>query len=531
MFKNNQKQYINIVKDNKQLKLDYKIMQDNIITKQEHSIFLNNSDSLPIDAIFKLNTLQKNIQQTYITYLYDGANQKILPTKEIDNLHFSRVQITSDQSVAIDRNSIEAVKTYFADTGVDYVLSPFHILYDHIQQHPKTNKLYILVYNNTLYLSIVNNTNYVEYSNTIPLTPFDDTQDESFLDDEIVRQKLYDEMISLEIQQSLNDSINEYYKTHSEYLEEVEFLYTLNKLTDDQIDAIHDSIMIPVVYKSISLEAYMDKLTHIDSNKYNFIEARVRKQNTNTYLWASLVLLSLAMVVYIVMFFTQDNTKQCKQTKVVKKEKKLEKKALKPKSKQKKEAKYILLDHQAINKNISQRILMLFDVVPYDAMLKDLKIDKDGSVYVINFVVGSKSLEDMRIKLKNIYKDSKVLVKHKSKTIINTIIENSKLIDTNFQQPKKEYQKYDVLTIAESVEYIKKLGIKNSIIKLDKKLPQGYIFSVSSLVKNPNEFFTFIDNLDKASISIHLSYPIKFSKVNNMLEIKYMVEVNNIAIK
>ena len=70
MYKNNKEQYVNILKQDKQLKIDYKILQDKKIIKQEVSTFLLDGDNISQDAIFKLETLQKNIPKTYLSTLY-----------------------------------------------------------------------------------------------------------------------------------------------------------------------------------------------------------------------------------------------------------------------------------------------------------------------------------------------------------------------------------------------------------------------------------------------------------------------------
>ena len=81
------------------------------------------------------------------------------------------------------------------------------------------------------------------------------------------------------------------------------------------------------------------------------------------------------------------------------------------------------------------------------------------------------------------------------------------------------------------MQILKSIGIKNSIIKLiDKKVNQDnilhYKFSVVSKVKSPNQFFDFVDKLNKQQFSIHIALPIRFTKTKDKLTIKYIVQFN-----
>ena len=67
MFKSNQKQLINILKQGKQLKIDYQILKNQTMQKQETSSFIIQNENIPNDAVLKIQTLENNITQ--IQYL------------------------------------------------------------------------------------------------------------------------------------------------------------------------------------------------------------------------------------------------------------------------------------------------------------------------------------------------------------------------------------------------------------------------------------------------------------------------------
>ena len=530
MFSSNKKQYVNILKQNKQLNLDYVILQDKKILKQEQSSFLVIDNNMPQDALFKLDTLQKNIPNTYLSSLFEGNRQKVIPTKDVDVIGYEAVRLDSKYSIVAPKNEITSAARYFANSGIDYIVSPFIILYEYIQDKSVKNSLNVLIYNNILYVMILNDLKQIVSSEVKELTPFEQVSDKSFSDDEIVDQKLYEEVHFLEIQQFLNDMVQQYYSEYDdvEFLEQVKILYTLKPLSDEQINSIYETIMVDVSYESIEIGNYLAQITQKDDvNKYSFIDPRIKKQNKNTMIWVILALVSI-LAVGAVVYNTILNKPEIIEEKVQKKE--IQKKAKEIVKKEiivEKEVEFP--NHIFLNNRVLQDIYMLFDIVPYDAILKDLEINKANSTYVCIFTPDSKSLEDMQVKLLNVYKDSKVLLKHQNKTMLNTIIENEQVLEAGKPIHYSKYDKFAFLSIGKATEYLNKLLLNDSIIKFIEKESKEYLvykFSVKSVVKTPKEFFDFIEKVNNQNISILLDYPIVFSKLNEGIEIKYNLLLN-----
>ena len=61
--------YINAIKYDTQLKLDYKKLSNNEITEANNSVFLVDDEILAHDIAHKLNASQKEINNTYISTL------------------------------------------------------------------------------------------------------------------------------------------------------------------------------------------------------------------------------------------------------------------------------------------------------------------------------------------------------------------------------------------------------------------------------------------------------------------------------
>ncbi|MGB5866307.1 MAG: hypothetical protein WBG69_00380 [Arcobacteraceae bacterium] len=542
MFNTNKKQFINILQQNKQLKINYKTIQDDKILKEENSAFLITDDQLPQDAKFKLNTLQKNINHTYIASLFESPNQHIIPTNKVDVISYDSVKIGRDTSIVIPKNEINSIGRYFEETGIDYILSPYTIIEEYLEDNGKKNSLNFLIYNNIIYTIIYNDKKQIAYNKIKVLTPFESTQDETFLEDDIVGQKLYEEVNFLEIQQFLLDTVEDYY-THNadiEFLEHIEILYTLRPLSDDQIKSLKEIMMMPIEYRAISLNDYLDEIVQREDSKiHNFITTRTKKEDKSIYLWIVLAILSVILVVGV--FYFKLDSKQMQEN-ITKMDQSLTKPVEKkePTVEVKKQAQIesvepaivSLPNHIQNNSIIIENVKMLFDVVPYNALLKDIEIGKNSSTFVSNFLANSTSLEDMKIKLNNIYNESKVLLEHKNKVITNTIIQNDKL-KPQYDFYKKidmvNYKKYNFLSTSKATAYLIGITIPNSIVKFDLKEKQEYTtynFTITSKIKSPEEFFAFIEKLKTQQLSIELQYPITFSHTNDYIEAQYKLKIH-----
>lgn len=535
MFSNNKKQFINILQQNKQLKINYKTIQDDKILKEEQSSFLISDEKLPEDAKFKINTLQKNVSHTYITSIFESPNQHIIDTKNVDVISYDSVKIGNSKSVVIPKNEINASKRYFEDTGIDYILSPYTILEEYLEDNGKKNSLNFLIYNDIIYLVIYNDKKQLIFNKIKVLTSFESTQDESFSKDDIVGQKVYEELNFLEIQQFLTETVEEYYTTCGdvEFLEHIEILYNIKPLSETQIRLLQDIMMVPIVYKSVSLNNYIDEIIQrSDSKIHNFIVPRVKKESNNFYGLFILAILTVVLGLGIFYYQLEDSSASTKQANT------LNKNTVETKSTKQQEIESIeptivsLPNHIQNNKMIVQNIQMLFDVIPYNAVLKDLEINQKSSTYVANFIAESSSLIDMQTKLKNIYSDSKVLLQHKNKVIENTIIQNEAIKSKyNFNKEIElvKYKIYNFLSTSKATSYLTGLALRDSVIKFDANERtefQTYSFTIISKVRSPQEFFDFIKKLNTQSLSIELLYPVVFSKTNDYLEIKYKIKVH-----
>ncbi len=531
MFSKKKKQFVSIVKQDKQLKLNYKILQDNKIIKEENSTFVITESTIPKDALYKLAVLQKDIPHTYLIGVFDSAAQYIIPSASVDVISYESVPFDHNQSIAIAKNELALANRYYQDSGIDYIVSAFSIIYEYAKEYGVKNSLVSLVSNNVLYMLILDEDKKVAFSKAKELTPFEKIKQEQFSDDEIVDQKLYDEVSFLEIQQFLNDAIEEYYgkKDGVEFIENVKFLYTLNPLSSDQLESLNEALMVQVDYEPISIQEYLNRFIQKQRlDGISFINPRTKSAPKSMKGWLLITILSLIavlLVVYLKMSDDPTKTTENSQTptaQIEPVEVKDELNALDA------EPPLTLPNHVMLNNATKDRIKMHFDILPYDGIIKDLELLEDSATFVNYFAVPTTSVEEMQTKLLNIYKDSKVLLKHQNEALLNVIIENQGLVIEIKSIPYAKYDKEPLLEVGASTEYLTKLLPLRSSLKFDKKIQDEnlyYEFTATSIVQNPQEFFDFVDRLSNESFSLYIDYPIVFSKLNEGIEVKYTLKM------
>jgi len=534
MFGSKKKQYVVITKQDKQLKLNYKTMQDEKILKEEHSSFLITNQAIPQDVLFKLDTLQKNIPLTYLGTVFEGKNQKVVKHEEVDVISYETIKMDQLQSIVIPKNELVSASRYYQNSGIDYIFSPFSILNEYIQDLGVKNSLNVFILNNTVYTILLGGYKEVVRADTKELTPFEEIKDEEFSDDEIVDQKLYEEVHLLEMQQFLNDIVQEYYSSGEEvdFLEEVKIIYTLQPFTNEQLDSLYETLMVTINYEQIDLQYYLSKMiTSENVLNYSFIDPRVKKEKSSAQSWLFLLVLSILAIIAVV-YFNISEPSMTEETKSSMAKDETMEKTVEVKKELDQMEKVIVLpklpNHISANNNIKEKIAMLFDIIPYDGVLKDIEVYDKSSTFVVNFAMPSTSVEDMQLKLKNIYGESKVLLKHQNKALVNAIIENNDFTVTQKEVSLKEYPKLNFMSITKATDYIKALVIENSTIKLEKKNTkeyQTYRYNVISKLSDPQQFFRFIDKLNKQKSALAISYPILFSKLNDAIELKYTLEL------
>ncbi len=85
MFSNSSSQYISVIKYHNQLKIDYKLLNQDEITSSNQSSFLIHDEFMPEDVVFKLNSWQQELEHSFIATVCANNDQIIIPKSDTSN--------------------------------------------------------------------------------------------------------------------------------------------------------------------------------------------------------------------------------------------------------------------------------------------------------------------------------------------------------------------------------------------------------------------------------------------------------------
>ena len=529
MFKSNQKQLINILKQGKQLKIDYQILKNQTMQKQETSSFIIQNENIPNDAVLKIQTLENNITDTYITSLYRSPNQTIEQIVTSPQNGNKKIKLYENFYVVSDEEDIENESQYFKNCGIDYLISPLTVLYEAVKEKVTKNSLNVLIHDNTMTIIIFDKEREAVLGTIKELTPFENVKESNFYDDEIIGQKLYDEVHFLEIQQSLSDLTQQYYQDSEDvdFLTEANILYSIGQLSEEQIESLHETLMAEINYEQISLENKLYEITIKPTvQEYSFTKARAKHPPKGKTKWIMLLIFSIILTAGTLYYKSLQDKKALQQKKQIEEKatKAQPKPAVKPKP-------AMLVNHTLKNNNITNQTLMLFDMIPYDAILKELEIKPNSSTIVCNFVADSNSTVQLQEKLLKIYNSSKVILKHENKesAVLSTIITNEGLKPAAPIEEKKllKYKELKFIPISKVITYLQSTSLPDTKVKFltkEQKDFTTYNFELISVVNSPKVFFDYVAELNKKDFSININYPLDFGKTKEGIVIKYNIQ-------
>ncbi len=534
MFQSNKIQYVNIIQEENTLKVDY-ILQDNKSTiKEESSSFLLYNETISKDVIFKLESLQKETLRTYLTALYTSQDQIVVERSSVNKSTHKAIALDDKYSISIAKTAIKQKVESFQTAGLDYLISPFTILNEHLKSNYERNSLNIFLYNDKLYIIISNNNQDIVQSFTIDIVSICNIKESNFNTQENQNSELYSEMYFLELEQKLNDIIEEYYSSNKgiEFFEKINIFHSKDLLTNEQIESLSDTLLVQTTYKSIDMNNTLKTLLAKPNIKqYSFTEPRVKKSTYTILLWIILLLVSVGLVGSILYSkITEPKTLEeiVKVKQVLKQQEKIIDQEIKPKAKE--EVIVIKLpNHNLQNTTIIDQTLVFFDLVAYDSVLLELAINKNSSTFVSNFTLDSNSSNVMISELSNFYEESKIILQHKNNGLISTIISNNgyKIISEKNKASYLTYKHHDFYKIPNFTQFLKTIVLKDSDIKYISSVQEKYLtyqYTVISNVKTPEEFFKFVALLNQKQISLNINYPIEFAKTNEGIEVKFNLE-------
>ena len=234
--------YINVVKYDNQLKLDYKKLSNEQITTTDNSVFLVDNDSgLPLDIAHKLNSSQSEIDNTYISTLLINDTTKLIPKVLSSKLKDCEIaSFNNDFDIAVLKTTLFETKNYFAKTGIDYIYSAFHLINLHIDKNVSRSEIIVFLFNSKAFIVILDAAGIIVHNTILDLACFDTIKKTHFYEDDIDGQKLFDEIYYLELNEIIHNTLNAFYEKKSNTFVE--------KVTPKALDAVPDKTAFKPLY-------------------------------------------------------------------------------------------------------------------------------------------------------------------------------------------------------------------------------------------------------------------------------------------
>ncbi|RXJ87723.1 hypothetical protein [Arcobacter sp. CECT 8985] len=509
--------YISAIKNNNSLRLDYKKLDNEQIVESNQSVFISKDEILPRDAVHKINASQNEINRTYITTLLMSDDTKLVKRNLSKRLKdYATTNLNNEYDIAISKSKLFETRHYFEATGIDYIYSTFHILNSFIEKNPYTNSLIVLFFNNKGYIVILNAKGEIVFAKVVTFTTFESVKNSKFYDNDVIGQKLFDELHFFEVTDTINTIINEFYETTNDiFIEEIRFLYTVKQLNEKQIEQIKDELLVDVFYHPISIDEELFELVKDKRQHKSFIIARKKKSKNRTkVLLTFLSIVIIGLVAYLTIPFQDlisENNNQKNQTQEYAKKT------------------FTLPNHVEKNLIVEQRVKELFNIIPFDVVLKELELTKDTSTISADFLSDDIYIKTMQPQLLKLYKTSKIDFEEKKDVVYHGIIENSgeKIIEPSMKIYKETYITDEFIPIIRVTEQLETLLPKNAKVNFKSSYKSDVItfnYAVSFVVKDPKEFFHLIDVLNNELYSIHISYPITFTNTDAGIQIDFILQ-------
>jgi hypothetical protein len=516
--------YINVIKYDTQLRLDYKKLNNEEIIDTNNSIFLVSDDILSSDISQKLNSSQEEINNTYISTLLISDTTKLVSKALSSKLKDCEIaKFNNEFDIVVLKTTLFETKNYFIKTGIDYIYSAFHIMNLHLEQNVCKNELLLFLFNNKAFILIINQQGIIVFHQTVDLPTFEAVKKTHFYEDDVDGQKLYDEIYYLELNEIIHNILSKFYeKKNDVFVEKINILYVLKQLSNEQIEQLNNELMLKVDYNPINIDEAIFELSKNKHLKKSFIKPRkkVKKRDfKNLYILVFFFITFLAVYFLFSNYNSKENLNNTNQ--VIEKE--VESVSIDAQ----------LPDHISINDKIEQRVKAVFDAISYDVILKELKLENNLLELKGIFLKNDTYINSLKPNLDKLYQNSEytALTNDSVINIEGLVISREDILPSNitYKTNSKEYINDEIMQVERVTEQLKILMPSNSIIKLisvnnDSLVKYNYIINI--LVKEPKEFFDLIGVLNNELYSMYISYPLSMLRTETGIEIEFNLVFN-----
>ena len=508
--------YITAIKYKAQLKINYKKLQNNDIVETNSSTFIAKDDILGRDIAMKLNAHSSEIDNTYISTLLIQDETTLIKKNKLKSKEYTVSSLNEQYDVVISKNTLFETKNYFEKCGIDYIFSAYHILNLHVEQNPCNNNLVILLFNNQAFCLVLNSKGEIVFNKRIELTSFEEIKESDFYENEILGQKLYDEVYALELHEAIKNTIEEFYTiSKNTFIEKISLLYNLKLISDEQIEKMNQEFMIEVTYHPISVDEELFELAKDKHTHKSFIKPRIKPRNgfKSLTLTLSIIAIILALAYTIVPFDKILGKKESQTTReevinVIN-----------------------LPDHIEKNTLIENRVLHSLEMIPYDVVLKELLFEKNSLKIDAQLLNKDTFIKVIQPELLKFYKMTNINFEDDNKSVIlDGVIsaeglKNKKVV--KFKDYRDTYMTNEFMPIITVTEQIKMLFPKDAIVTFKSSFKSEVVtfnYLVNVIIQKPLDFFEIVNTLNNELYSINIYYPLSFVKTEAGIEVEFTLQ-------
>ncbi|RBQ32622.1 hypothetical protein CRU92_02605 [Arcobacter sp. FW59] len=515
--------FINAVKQNNQLKVEYKKYLNSKEQSSDNSTFLIDGDVLPDNIVQKINIWQKENDFSYISTILLSDTTKLIPkalsskVKDCEIVNFDSLY-----DIAVLKTTLFETQNYFAKTGVDFIYSAFHIINSHIQKYKSKNELLFFIYNNRAYILIVDKNSVIVYNEVVDLLTFDAVRRSHFYEDDLEGQKLYDELYFLELSELLQKILKNFHQKHKDiFVQKISILFALRNLTKEQLSNLSQELMLKVDDYTIDIDEELFKLSQDNLNQKSFIKPRKKKKRRDfRYVFLVILFAILFYGAYKIYSMIDFKNIAIKLNLIeAKKELVLDK----------------LPDHILNNSKKELRVEAIFKSIPNNLMINNFILNSN-SVELKVLAKNDESLKLLNLALNSIYSsvDSKKVDEKQLENFEAIVIAKNELElkDVTYKVFTKDYLQDEDFDVESINEQLKMLLPENSIVKYidryDASKVDVFAFSVNAIIKEPKEFFELLTDINSELYSITLANPIVMKNTDLGIEVEFVLEFNQL---
>jgi hypothetical protein len=164
--------------------------------------------------------------------------------------------------------------------------------------------------------------------------------------------------------------------------------------------------------------------------------------------------------------------------------------------------------------------------------IKELKIDKDILELKGNFLREKTFESSLKPALSKLYRESTYTPVPEKKFNIEGVVLSKRDIEIGktYKFFNKQYLTDEFMPIESVTEQLKILMPVGSIIKLNATAKSNsitrFMYTVNILIKEPQELYTVIENLNNELYSVHISYPLSMTKTTAGIEAEFILVFN-----